>query len=261
MQLKFHKYQGTGNDFIMLDNTHGNYDNLAIEQIKQICDRRFGVGADGVIKINSKLRYDFEVDYYNADGTKSFCGNGARCAVRFAHELGLIKGNETCFWAIDGEHNATLSDTKVSLKMTDVSKVDELSNQTFEMNTGSPHYLVYLESIDAEDVATYGKKIRYNDRYKEEGINVNLIEEQGNNSLKVYTYERGVEAETLSCGTGVTAAALSFAYKNKLKGNVNVAIQTKGGELSVKFDYGTNFTNIWLIGPAQFVFEGNYISA
>lgn len=258
MQLSFHKYQGTGNDFIMLDNLDGKYTHLTVRQIQDICNRRFGVGADGLIKINRIENYDFEVDYYNADGTKSFCGNGARCSVMFANELGLIKNNETSFWAIDGEHKAILSTTEVHLQMTNVSHVNEVDQQAFEMNTGSPHYLNYVKSIDEMDVIAYGKSIRFNDIYNEEGINVNLIEELGSNEIIVYTYERGVEDETLSCGTGVTAAALSYAYKNNLNGNVHVSVKTKGGELAVKFHRAESFSDIWLIGPAKFVFKGNY---
>lgn len=256
MLLHFFKYQGTGNDFVMLDNTNGNYDALTIAEIQHICSRKFGIGADGLIKINKHTLADFEVDYYNADGTKSFCGNGARCSVMFANKLGLIKENKTSFLAIDGMHEAIITATAVELKMGNVSEVKTLDTSIFEIHTGSPHFLSYFDSVDGINVVEYGKSIRYSSVYQAEGINVNLIQELAPNSLRVYTYERGVEDETLSCGTGVTAAALSYIYKHQLKGQHTIAIQTKGGNLSVKANYTTDFLDIWLVGPAQMVFEG-----
>lgn len=256
MKLFFHKYQGTGNDFIMIDNNDSKYSDLTVNQIKYLCDRRFGIGADGLIKINSADGFDFEMDYYNADGTKSFCGNGARCSVMFAKEVGLVKGNKTSFTAIDGSHEATISDSQVFLKMKDVENVRSIGDGTFETNTGSPHYVKYVEDIDKENVVDFGKSIRYNDTYRAEGINVNLAEQIAPNTIKVYTYERGVEDETLSCGTGVTAAALSFAVKNKLEGQQCIVVQTKGGQLEVRFNKSISFSDVWLIGPAIEVFEG-----
>ncbi len=255
-QIEFYKYQGTGNDFIMLDNTSGKWNDLTISQIQKLTNRKFGIGADGLIKINLKHGFDFEVDYYNADGTKSFCGNGARCSVMFANKLGLIKDNKTHFWAIDGEHAAVIFENNVRLKMNDVSEVTKFTDTLYEANTGSPHYLSYFSDLESQDVVAYGKSIRYNDMYKENGINVNLIEELNANKIKVFTYERGVEDETLSCGTGVTAAALSYALKNKLTGSILVDVETKGGNLAVQFDKSENYTDIWLIGPAEFVFSG-----
>lgn len=256
MKVTFHKYQGTGNDFIMIDNSSSEYSDLTVSQIKDLCDRRFGIGADGLIKINSIDGFDFEMDYYNADGTKSFCGNGARCSVMFAKEKGLIKGNTTSFIAIDGPHEAEISDGQVFLKMKDVGEVRTIGDDTFETNTGSPHYIKYVEDIDKENVVDFGKSVRYSDTYKTEGINVNLAEQLAPDKIKVYTYERGVEDETLSCGTGVTAAALSFAVKNKLEGNQHITVQTKGGQLEIRFNKSASFSNIWLIGPAVEVFEG-----
>jgi len=256
MKLFFHKYQGTGNDFIMIDNSDSKYSSLTVNQIRYLCDRRFGIGADGLIKINNADGFDFEMDYYNADGTKSFCGNGARCSVMFAKEIDLVKGKKASFMAIDGLHEAEISDGKVFLKMKDVEEIRSIGDDIFETNTGSPHYIKYVEDIEKENVVDFGKSVRYNDTYKVEGINVNLAEQIAPDKIKVYTYERGVEDETLSCGTGVTAAALSFAVKNKLEGDQRIAVQTKGGELEVRFTKSASFSNIWLIGPAVQVFEG-----
>lgn len=255
-KIIFYKYQGAGNDFVMLDNTQGAYADLSIAQIQAICQAKFGVGADGLIRINACLNADFEVDYYNADGTKSFCGNGARCSVMFANFLGLIQNNQTTFLAIDGMHEAFIKDDLVELKMNDVSEIHVLDTTIFETNTGSPHFLSYFDDINQVDVVTYGKSIRYSEAYQQEGINVNLVQELAPRKICVYTYERGVEDETLSCGTGVTAAALSLAYKNQLKGEQLIEVQTKGGQLAVKMNYTDAFTDIWLIGPAKEVFKG-----
>lgn len=257
MQIHFTKYQGTGNDFILLNNLDGKYDSLEIKHIQQLCNRKFGIGADGLIKINSHNVLDFEVDYYNADGSKSFCGNGARCSVMFSKSLNTFDGKKTHFMAIDGEHSAEIIADTVSLLMKDVSELKHLDDTTFETNTGSPHYIRFIENIEKEDIVSFGRSIRYNDTYQKEGINVNLAEKIAENNLKVQTYERGVEDETLSCGTGVTAIALALAGKENQLGANTIHLQTKGGNLSVTFDFdGTNFTNIHLIGPAEKVFEG-----
>jgi diaminopimelate epimerase len=247
MTLFFSKYQGAGNDFIMLDNRDGKYDFLTIEQIHFLCDRKFGIGADGLIKINSHSSLDFEADYYNADGSKSFCGNGGRCAVSFCNDLG-IDVSKTTFLGYDGEHRAMLNEKEIQLEMIDVHEVKS-RNEDFEIYTGSPHYIHFY---------SYGKNIRYSDTYKKEGINVNIVEELANNELSVRTYERGVENETLACGTGVTACALAYAHKhNKTGDNILVNVKVLGGKLAVRFNYdGIKFTNVWLIGPGTFVFDG-----
>ena len=256
MKILFSKYQGTGNDFIMLDNLNGQYNSLLIEQIQFLCDRKFGIGADGLIKINSHNSIDFEVHYYNSDGSKSFCGNGARCAVAFAEKLGFDVST-TNFLAIDGVHEASKNQTLVSLKMLDVSSVHQL-NQDFEINTGSPHFIRFVNSIESHDIVSFGREIRYSDSYKKEGINVNLVEIIDSKNLIVTTYERGVEDETLSCGTGVTACVLAFAYQQKMYGKHQVSVKVKGGDLSVIFcqDISGVFTDIYLIGPAEFVYLG-----
>ncbi|WP_430402395.1 diaminopimelate epimerase [Fluviicola sp.] len=255
MNLHFVKYQGTGNDFILIDNRSGEWDSLSISTIQKLCDRRFGVGADGLIKINSLPGTDFEVDYYNSDGSKSFCGNGARCSVAFAHELG-ITANAVSFMAIDGMHEAVKKDGLVFLKMNDVSEIDTTQKE-FVLNTGSPHFVHFTENVADFDIVAYGKQIRYSDKYKDEGINVNAIHQLEEHAFEIRTYERGVEDETLSCGTGVTAAALALGEKNKVTGDFEYQVKSQGGELSVKFTRtDSGFTDIWLIGPAVAVFKG-----
>lgn len=256
MDLAFVKYQGTGNDFIMIDNRSGKWNHLSISDIQKLCDRRFGIGGDGLIKINSLEGYDFEVDYYNSDGSKSFCGNGARCSVAFAHELGILK-NSVRFMAIDGEHEAVKSDDLVFLKMNDVSFIDT-TQKDFILNTGSPHFIHFTENVSDFDIVAYGKQIRYSDTYKKEGINVNAIHQLDEHSFEIRTYERGVEDETLSCGTGVTAAALALGEKNNISGEFEYRVKSEGGDLSVKFTRTPDgFSNIWLIGPAVSVFKGS----
>lgn len=255
MNLPFVKYQGTGNDFVMIDNRSGEWNDLSVSTIQKLCDRRFGVGADGLIKINAVPGYDFEVDYYNSDGSKSFCGNGARCSVAFAHELG-ITADSVSFLAIDGAHEAVKKEGLVYLKMNDVSEIDS-SQKEFVLNTGSPHFIHFTENVADFDVVTYGKQIRYSDQYKQEGINVNAIHQLDEHSFEIRTYERGVEDETLSCGTGVTAAALALAEKNNIEGDFEYRVKSQGGNLSVRFSKsGSVFTDIWLIGPAVSVFKG-----
>jgi diaminopimelate epimerase len=257
MKLSFSKYQGTGNDFIMLDNFSGQYDNLSIPDIQLACDRKFGIGADGLILLAQHPSSDFEVIYYNADGTQSFCGNGARCAVAFAAALGKLKSANTSFLAIDGLHEAAICQDEVKLKMSDVSPI-QMHGQDFELNTGSPHYICLDNDHSSAHVEQLGKQIRYNDTYKEQGINVNLMSLL-DDGLRVATYERGVESETLSCGTGVTAAALVYSQlKNILAGSVKVL--TKGGQLQVQWQAQPDgsFTDVFLTGPAQFIFNGTY---
>ena len=256
MKISFSKYQGTGNDFVMLDNLNGQYDSLTIPQIQLICDRKFGVGSDGLIKINSHNSSDFEVEYFNSDGSKSFCGNGARCSVAFAETLG-VNVSDTSFLGIDGLHKASKNQDVISLEMGDVSEITKIEND-FVIYTGSPHYIRFIDAINDLDIVQFGKKVRYSEEFKNEGINVNLVEIVNANNLIVNTYERGVEDETLSCGTGVTACVLAFAYQTQLLGEHKVSVKVKGGNLSVFFNQETlgKFTTIHLIGPGQFVFSG-----
>lgn len=256
MKIHFYKYQGTGNDFVMLDNRDGKYDAVAIKEINHLCDRRFGVGADGLIKINAHPSYAFEMDYYNSDGSKSFCGNGARCTVAFANELGISCENVS-FWAIDGEHTANLMETNVALAMKDVSEIHEIEND-YLLHTGSPHYIQFVENVQQVDVFTQGRSIRNQELFRLEGVNVNFVQIINENELFVRTYERGVEDETLSCGTGVTAAVLAYAYKLGLTNSGRIKVQTLGGSLEVTFYTSAKgqYSNIQLIGPAKQVFKG-----
>ncbi len=251
--MKFYKYQGTGNDFVMIDNRLGEWDDLSIENIQKLCDRRFGIGADGLIKINSAEGVDFEVDYYNSDGSKSFCGNGARCSVAFAHFLDIIE-DKTTFTAIDGIHEAEIKNGIIKLKMSDVKSI-ETDGDDFVLNTGSPHYVKYVEMLNNYNVYKTGNEIRNSETYKKDGINVNFVEKLSDKELFVRTYERGVEDETYSCGTGVTAVALTFM---KNSNQTFVGVKVKGGQLKVYAEKdGEGFKNIWLEGPAVQVFKGD----
>lgn len=254
MKLNFVKYQGTGNDFIIINNLSNELKEFSNELVSRLCDRKFGVGADGLILINSHSDVNFEMNYSNADGSKSFCGNGARCAVHFAHQLGLFE-NKTEFSAIDGIHSAKIINDEVSLKMNDVLEWIKIKND-YIIDTGSPHYIRYVENLADYNIVEFGKQIRYNDEFRKNGINVNLVE-KGVDRLKMLTYERGVEDETYSCGTGATAVAIANSIENNLNGDFETLIKVKGGDLTVKghFD-GEKFTTIYLIGPATAVFNG-----
>jgi diaminopimelate epimerase len=255
MTIPFYKYQGTGNDFVILDNRTGNFTHLTRVEIAYLCNRRFGIGADGLMMLQLKEGYDFEMVYYNADGKEgSMCGNGGRCLVAFAKDLGVID-KTAAFLATDGFHEAVVKENGwIELKMKDVDKVEKFSDHTI-LNTGSPHYIRWEKDIAKTAVFEEGKRIRYSPPFSEVGINVNFVQLH-DDALSVRTYERGVEAETLSCGTGVTAAAI--AASNSTNGKQEKKILTTGGELKVKFEKksDTSFENIWLCGPATFVFSG-----
>ena len=252
MNFVFYKYQGTGNDFIMIDDRETQFPLGNVALVEQLCHRRFGIGADGLILLRNHETSDFEMLYHNSDGKiGSMCGNGGRATVQFAHDLGVI-GDKTTFMAADGLHEAYLKDNWVHLKMSDVSGIEKNSGFLF-MNTGSPHYVAWVKNINDFQVFEEGKKIRYNERFREIGTNVNFMEKDGM-VLNVRTYERGVEDETYSCGTGVTAAALAASYDGM---NSPVRILTKGGDLAVSFERtGDTFNNIYLMGPAKKVFKG-----
>lgn len=258
MKIEFYKYQGTGNDFVILDNRDNQYNELSVKQIKHICHRRFGIGADGLMLLSKKEGYDFEMIYFNADGNESsMCGNGGRCLVKFAYHMGIHK-NTYHFIATDGEHFAEISignGQTVRLKMKDVTEVDEHSTYAV-LNTGSPHFVKFTNHVKDVDVVETGREIRNSAPFKAEGINVNFVESTDEDGIYVRTYERGVEDETMSCGTGVTASALMSAHNEK--GFNRVEVQTPGGRLSVEFEKidDTHFENIWLCGPAEFVYKG-----
>jgi diaminopimelate epimerase len=255
-KLQFYKYQGTGNDFVIVDNRKRTFDKLPV---KQICNRRFGIGADGLMLLEETPGYDFKMVYYNSDGNvSSMCGNGGRCLGMFAHKLGLGENKTLDFTAIDGPHTVIILDNEmVSIKMNDVEKVKLLGND-FELNTGSPHYVKFIDDTDKLDILNEAHKVRYASKYKDKGINVNFVQETGNHSLKVRTYERGVEDETYSCGTGVTACAIALSEKNKFTdGNYQIQLDTPGGKLEVRFTKSAGkYLEIWLTGPAVEVYSG-----
>ncbi len=258
--IPFVKFQATGNDFIIIDGREYNYSQIPVALM---CDRKFGIGADGLMIIQNKAGFDFEMIYYNSDGnTSSMCGNGGRAISKWASILG-IGGDTLHFWAPDGEHTAKIeSNDIVRLKMNNVSNWQHEKGSYAVINTGSPHYINLNDhsvfEIPDDQFVHWAKEIRYSDTYKKEGINVNNVSITNSSKLLMRTYERGVEGETLSCGTGVTAAALTCALENSLQ-NGEIRVQTRGGELSVEFEKTEKgFENIWLVGPAKLVFSGNY---
>ncbi len=257
MKLTFYKYQGTGNDFVMVDNRDRKISKNDTKLINHLCDRKFGIGADGLILLENSEdpKDDFKMVYFNADGNESsMCGNGGRCLVAFAEFLGIIE-DETRFTAIDGVHDATIRNGQVSLKMQDVPKVS--SNEDFLfLDTGSPHHVAFSDNIGLKDIKKEGAAIRYSDRYGKAGTNVNFVEAISGDSFSVRTYERGVEDETLSCGTGVTAVAIA-AYESGKTKSEEIKLITPGGELSVRFSKtDKGYSDIWLSGPAVQVFKG-----
>ena len=253
MELIFYKYQGTGNDFVMVDDREQRLDTRDLNLVRRLCDRKFGIGADGLILIRNHPEFDFEMIYFNADGSQSMCGNGARCAVAFSAFLGIVHG-KTRFLAIDGPHEAIIKGGQVELLMGEVIAFGPEGGDFF-VNTGSPHHIRLVEKAEDYPVFEEGRTIRYDQRYAPGGTNVNFMEKLSDDEVFVRTYERGVENETLSCGTGVTAAALVFGTENQVN---QVKINTLGGKLQVKFqgDSKSGFHDIWLIGPAEQVFSG-----
>jgi diaminopimelate epimerase len=257
MTIRFSKYQGAGNDFILIDNRDGALKNIQKDAVASLCNRRFGIGADGLMLLSSHQEFDFEMDYYNADGNLgSMCGNGGRCIVAFAKHLGIID-SETNFLAVDGPHYAkiTTEGNWVELQMIDVESIEN-DGDAFVLNTGSPHYVQQVSALQEMDVFNAGSEIRNNKTYKVDGINVNFVEPK-TDYLFVRTFERGVEDETYACGTGVTAAAMAMAKKQNQIGKIETAIEVLGGKLQVTFNYDAQkFTNVFLCGPAVKVFEG-----
>jgi len=253
MKYRFYKYQGTGNDFVMFQDLEGRFPLSDRELVARLCDRRFGIGADGLILLRRAADHDFEMVYFNADGNVgTMCGNGGRCAVRFANDLGLI-AERTTFLASDGPHEAYLAKGLVHLKMSDVTEVAEGQGYYFA-DTGSPHYITFVDQLAAYPVYERGKAIRHSPPFaRQGGTNVNFVEEKAD-FLDLRTFERGVEDETFACGTGATAVALVAALRGRKS---PVPIRVKGGQLQVAFSQvNGKFQNIYLIGPATFVFEG-----
>jgi len=254
MTIAFNKYQGAGNDFIIIDNRDNLFNPEDSDLINKLCDRKFGIGADGMILIKKTPGFDFEMVYFNSDGFEgSMCGNGGRCAADFSIRSG-IAGKKHTFKAVDGTHSAVSEDGLIRLKMKDINNY-RLVNGNYFINTGSPHYVLFKENLENLDVYNEGKKIRHSKEFLPGGTNVDFVKPE-KNGIYVRTFERGVEDETLSCGTGVTASAIASILSGQfVRGPVNV--RTKGGNLSVEFDIeGEKITNIWLTGPATLVFEG-----
>ncbi|MCC4212389.1 diaminopimelate epimerase [Leeuwenhoekiella parthenopeia] len=254
MAIPFYKYQGTGNDFIMIDNRQQLFSKNDTKLVKWMCDRKFGIGADGLILLENHPTLDFTMVYYNADGNpSSMCGNGGRCIVAFAKQLGVIT-DQTVFEAVDGLHEAFIKNDLVHLKMQDVSSITRYENHMF-LNTGSPHHVQWVNDLAAFDVKTEGALLRYGDLYGKAGSNINFVEQTGD-SFAMRTYERGVEDETLSCGTGATAVALAIHHQGKTNSH-EVDLRVEGGRLKVTFEpAGTGYNNIFLIGPAKPVYTG-----
>ncbi len=256
MQQTFYKYQGTGNDFVMIDNRQHVFDKNNTKRVKFLCDRRFGIGADGLILLEDHPEYDFKMVYYNADGNESsMCGNGGRCLVAFAKQLGVIS-NKAVFEAADGVHHASIDGEIVKLQMLDVDTIEKHENHVF-LNTGSPHHVQFEIQIEDFDIKSKGATIRYGEPYNTAGSNVNFVKKQSDTTFRVRTYERGVEGETLSCGTGVTAVAIAMHYIGETQ-EKHVILNVEGGELEVCFEFENDiYNNVWLIGPAMFVYKGS----
>lgn len=255
MTATFYKYQGTGNDFVILDNRTAHFPAKDHDLIRRICDRRFGVGADGLMLLERSEIADFKMRYYNADGKPgSMCGNGGRCIAAFANLLGISQ-DSVVFEAMGEKYTAEIKDGLVRLMMSDVSQVASYKDHVF-LDTGSPHHVTFRDRLDAVDVVNEGRQIRQGEPYGEEGANVNFVERMGEDTFRVRTYERGVEDETLSCGTGVTAVAIASHHLGEAKGN-KIKLMTEGGELSIEFKkHKDRYSDIVLIGPATFVFKG-----
>jgi len=258
MRVPFYKYQATANDFIIINQSVVPYlQNADHHLISQLCDRRLGIGADGLMIIAPSDDADFKMVYYNADGHEStMCGNGGRAIAHLAYSLKLC-GNECTFEAIDGLHEAKIEGNRVRLKMIDVPNFEK-DGGAFVLDTGSPHYVQFEQGVETMDIVAKGRSIRNNDTYKAEGINVNFLERKDDH-VNVRTYERGVEDETFSCGTGVTAAAIASVLEDRgPEGDHQIALKTKGGKLEVSFrKIGNSFDNVWLTGPAEHVFDGS----
>jgi len=258
MLVHFSKYHGTGNDFVMIDGRELDTSFLDQSLIYRICHRRFGIGADGLIVVEKSEGYDFAMKYFNADGREgSMCGNGGRCITAFAHRLG-IAGSETTFEGIDGIHFASiLPDGKIRLQLSDVTGVATLEDG-YLLDTGSPHFVKFVQNLDQIVMELEGKEIRLQSRFGKEGVNVNFVEAgKGTDTLFVRTFERGVEAETWSCGTGVTAAAICSYFHFK-SDKLTYQVSTKGGDLQVDFQSRPNlrFNDVYLSGPALHVYDG-----
>lgn len=253
MEIEFFKYNGTGNDFVMIDNRNNIFDGSNKTLIKHLCTRHFGIGADGLILLENDTKYDFKMVYFNSDGSEStMCGNGGRCIIQFAHDLGVI-GNSTEFIAIDGPHKGKVHADFVALEMIDVNEIEDTSIYT-ELDTGSPHYVSFMDTIPDSFVED-ARKVRNSQTYVKEGINVNFAT-VSNNTIKMRTFERGVENETLACGTGATAVAIAAHHKGLIS-ETTIPVEVEGGNLTIQVEENNGkYSNVWLNGPAKYVFKG-----
>jgi diaminopimelate epimerase len=256
MQIQFYKYQGTGNDFVMIDNRTNTFPKKNTQLIEFLCDRRVGIGGDGLILLENHEKYDFTRVAYNSDGsTSTMCGNGGRCLVAFAKQLGIIK-YEAHFEASDGYHFAKFENNLIALQMIDVTEVKHFTTHDY-VYTGSPHHVQLVEDLKHFDVKNNGAKLRYSDLYDASGCNINFIAQENTDTFSVRTYERGVEDETLSCGTGATAVAIAMNATKKTTAN-RIHINVLGGKLTISFDVENNiYKNVFLTGPAEMVFAGS----
>jgi diaminopimelate epimerase len=264
--MKFYKYQGTGNDFIILNNIDQSFNTADKATIANLCNRRFGIGADGLILLQKHSDGTFYMQYFNSDGGESsMCGNGGRCFAQFIFDLGLAQ-QSVSFKAIDGWHAAHQMRNEdgldwIALQMISVETIKKLPENTFELNTGSPHYVSFLpEPIAQIPLNEWAKKIRFSPPYNDEGINVNFVNILGLKDLRMRTYERGVEDETYSCGTGAVAAALSAAlFAGLPSGKHTTQVAVPGGDLAIQYFFNQetkSFSDVWLLGPAAQVFVG-----
>lgn len=259
MKIEFSKYHGTGNDFIIVDDRNAGFP-VSVDKISHLCHRRFGVGADGLILLQTHQEYDFRMRYFNADGNEStMCGNGGRCITAFAHSLGIFD-KDTVFQAVDGKHESMVKRVNdqdcwsIALKMKDIRNI-RIVDKAFVIDSGSPHVVMFVEDLTEMDVVGKGRAIRYSEEFAPDGTNVNFIE-KWNGEYHIRTYERGVEDETLSCGTGTVASAVAVSIRHNLSGGIFEFI-APGGKLGVKFSKNRNvFEDVWLEGPAQRVFTG-----
>lgn len=255
--IEFYKYHGCGNDFILIDNRNNDII-LSQKQIANLCHRRFGIGSDGLMLLGIENGVDFTMKYFNSDGNaSSFCGNGGRCIVQFAIDLNIVTSNHTKFQFENSIYTAEIFDNKlIALSMKNVDQISRIGNDVF-FDTGSPHYIHFVEDVDAFDLIPYAKSIRYSEKFPH-GINVNIVEPISEYILKMRTYERGVEDETYSCGTGVTAAAIAYNFMLE-EDSEDIQIRTQGGNFQVNFNRNEDlYTNVKLIGPAQYVFKGSF---
>jgi len=260
MEVFFAKYHASGNDFIIIDNRNGNYNYFSDSIITTLCDRKYGIGADGLIFINTHEVEKFYIDYRNADGSKSLCGNGSLCAVNYI--TSRLKEKCNSFLAFDGKHFVVENKTQYGISMRDVKYIKQI-DADFEIDTGSPHYIHFTNQISTFELIKYAKNIRFSEKYKKNGINVNIVEKINDNKLFIRTYERGVEDETLSCGTGATASALAYTYEQQKIGFSNIQIKTIGHKntehsIYITFNYdGIIFSDIKFYNHPEFVFKGN----